>query len=321
MGRASGISDWATRALPFLDSTTPARRYQIRACVAYDAHAGAQIERCREYALAAIAEPIPPEVDDCATAYSALAGSYAFEGDIAEAVEVARRALALAEARRAPDWVSAMAHSIIAMHQLGNGLVTDGRRDAERALELARRSRIPSALVMATYALGWALSFDDPERSVATLSETIELCEAGAIDAVLAPALCQRAVLHLHEGRLAIAVPDLQAGFERSVEIGDARTVGAATLATMPALVLADMADRAAVVLGAIDAGVIWTFVASGYGIFDVSQIAPDVEATLGIEAFAAARARGAAMSYDEAVAFVRTGLSDLALTTAPGGR
>ncbi len=205
-------------------------------------------------------------MDDCATAYCALAGAYAFEGRIAEAVDAARKGIALAEARQAPDWVSAIALAVIAMHQLGNGAISDGHRDAERALTLARRTRIPSTIVMATYALGWALFFDDPERSLAMLSETIELCEAGAIDAVLAPALCQRAVLHLQDGRLGTAVPDIRAGFERSVEIGDALTIGAATLATVMALVQAEMAEAAGVVLGALDAGVIWTFAASGYG-------------------------------------------------------
>ena len=319
MSRAAGIADWATRALPFLDTTTPARRYQIRACVAYDAHAGAQLERCREFALAAIADPIPPEVDDCATAYSALAGAYAFEGKIAEAVDTAREGISLAEARGAPEWVIAIALAVIALHQLGNGKRSDGRGDAERAIALARRTRIPSCLVMATYALGWALSFDEPERSMEMLSETIELCEAGAIDAVLAPALCQRSVLHLQSGRLASAIPGIQAGFERSVEIGDNLTIGAATLATVAALVQAEMAEAAGVVLGAVDAGVIWTFEASGYGIFGAAEMAPDIEAALGAEARATARARGAAMTYDEAVAFVRAALGDLALVGAAG--
>ena len=172
---------------------------------------------------------------------------------------------------------------------------------------------------MATYALGWALSFDEPERSMEMLSETIELCEAGAIDAVLAPALCQRSVLHLQSGRLASAIPGIQAGFERSVEIGDNLTIGAATLATVAALVQAEMAEAAGVVLGAVDAGVIWTFEASGYGIFGAAEMAPDIEAALGAEARATARARGAAMTYDEAVAFVRAALGDLALVGAAG--
>jgi len=312
IGRASGISEWALRALPFLDTTTPALRYQLRSCIAYDAHAAADIERCREYALAAISEPIPPEVDDCCTAYSALAGSYAFEGKITEAVEASRRGIALAEDRGAPDWVRAQAHAVIAMHQLGIGLRSEGRRDAERALELARRTRVPTNLVMATYALGWALSFDEPERSIAVLGETVDLCEAGAIDAVLAPALCQRAALHLQDGRLRDAVPGLRAGFERSVEIRDSLTIGAATLATVPALVQGGMGEAAAVVLGALDAGVIWTFEASGYGIFDAARMEPEVEATIGRTAFEHARARGAAQTYDEAIAFLRASLEAL---------
>lgn len=312
MGRSSGITEWAARALPFLDTTTPARRYRLRACIAYDGHATADFERCREFALAALSEPIPPEVDDCTIAHLALAGSYAFEGKIAEAVDAAERAMALAESRGAPEWVSAITLAVIAMHQLGNGLRAEGLRDAERSLVLARRSRIPSCVVMATYALGWALSFDQPEAAIATLSETVELCEAGAIDAVRAPALCQRAVLRLQAGRLADAVPDIRAGFERSVEIADSLTIGAATLATVSALVQAGQAEQSATVLGALDAGVIWSYGASGYGIFDASEVAPTVEATAGPDAYRAAHARGAAMSYDDAIAFLRSALDGL---------
>lgn len=97
-----------------------------------------------------------------------------------------------------------------------------------------------------------------------------------------------------------------------SVEIADALTIGAATLATVPALLQGGMAERAAVVRGALEAGVIWTFEGSDYGIFDAAQMAPAVEAALGPEGYRTAHERGAIMSYDEAIDFLRAGLDAL---------
>jgi predicted ATPase/class 3 adenylate cyclase len=315
MGRSSGMSELALRALPLVDSTTPERRYRILAAAAWDAHAQAQIDRCMELSLAILAEPIP-EIDYCISGHISLSGAYAFQRDLAEAARFIDEGLAVAEARGAPDWVFANALAVGAMHRLGNGDFAGGRRDAARAVEYAQRSRNPSALALATYALGWSLCGDDDEAAVEALTETIAFCQAGAIDAVLAPAQCQRGVLRFQYGRRADAVQDIRAAFERSVEIADALTIGAATVAAVAALVAEGLPDQAAVVVGALDAEVIFSFGGSGYGVFDPADVRADLEATLPATEFAAARARGAAMTYDEAVAFVRAALAALATAT-----
>jgi hypothetical protein len=74
--------------------------------------------------------------------------------------------------------------------------------------------------------------------------------------------------------------------------------------------------DQAAVVVGALDAEVISSFGGSGYGVFDPAEVRADLEATLPATEFAAARARGAAMTHDDAVAFVRAALAALAIAT-----
>jgi hypothetical protein len=212
--------------------------------------------------------------------------------------------------------VKANVLAIGAMHQLANGRVESGRRDAERALECAQRSRQPSALAMATYALGWALCGVEDDGAADVLTETIELCEAGAIDAVLAPAQCQRGVLRIHAGRRREGILDIRAAFERSVEIVDALTIGAATVATAWALVEQGMCEPAAVVIGMVDSGTIFSFGGSGYGLFDPEEIRARVIGALSPADYASNQARGAAMAYDEAVAFVRIALADLVATT-----
>jgi predicted ATPase len=311
MGRASGTSDWAIRALPFVDSTTPERRYKILCAVAWDAHAQAQIQRCMELSLAVLAEPIP-DTEYFTSAYLSLAGAYAFQGNIEEAMRLVHEALALAEARGAPDWLMANTLAVGAMHQLGNQELESGRVDAQRAVEFAQRSRNPSALALATYSLGWALCGVDDDAAVDALSENIKLCEGGAIDATLAPAQCQRGVLRLHAGRHREGVPDIRAAFERSVEIADALTIGAATMSTVYALAEQRLPGAAAVVMGVLDAGVIFSFGGSGYGLFDLEELRTQIMTALSPSDYASNHGRGAAMSYDDAVAFVRAALADL---------
>ena len=317
MGRAAGISAWAVRALPFIDSTTPLRRYEILACVAFDAHAQGDMDRCREFSLAALRDGVPDDLDYCVMAHTALAGAYAMVGNLAEALRVFDEALELVEARGAPEYVRANTLAIIAMHRLGNRDVEGGRRDAEEAAALAQRSRNPSTMVLSLFALGWSLCQDEPDRAIKTLSETIRLCDAGAIDAVLAPARCLRATLRLQTGQLEHAIPDLRAGFECSVEIGDILTIGAAATATVPALVQAGVPETAAVILGALDQGVIPNFETSGYGVFEVAGLHPQVQSALSEKGrYERAHARGAAMTYDDAVAFVRGALDGLSTQT-----
>jgi hypothetical protein len=206
------------------------------------------------------------------------------------------------------------------MHLLGNDDHDRGREYAERAVVLARRSRNPSTLTMATYALGWSQCADDPDTAITTLTETIRLCEAGSFDAVLAPAMCQRGVLHVTAGRLPEAVQDIRAGFERSVEIRDELTIGAAALASVAVLERLGSAEAAAAILGALDAGVLFNYSGSGYGLFHIDELRSAVAAVLPEEEFAVADRQGAAMSYDEAVVFVRESLTALATTVAAHG-
>jgi len=210
--RASGISDWAQRALPFVDSSTPVRRYEILCCVAWDAHAQARLDECIEIAQRVLREPIPDEIEYCISPYLSLSSAYAMQGRLDDATRTSAEALELIESRGAPDWVHANMLAVFAMGSLGNGDVDQGRRLAEAAVHHAERSRNPSALAMAGYALGWALCDEDSETAIESLSGTIELCQAGAIDAVHAPAVCQRAVLLLLDGKPTEAVRDLQMG-------------------------------------------------------------------------------------------------------------
>jgi predicted ATPase/class 3 adenylate cyclase len=315
MGRASGTSEWAIRALPLVDSTTPERRYKILAAVAWDAHAQAQVERCMDLSLAILAEPVP-ETEYSISGHLSLAGAYAFQRNIEEATRLVYEALALAEARGAPDWVKANALAVGAMHQLGNGELESGRRDAERAVEFAQRSRNPSALALSTYALGWALCGADDDAAEDALTETIAFCETGAIDATLAPAQCQRGVLRLQSGRHREGVLDIRSVFERSVEIADALTIGAATASTVCALALQGMPAQAAVVMGTLDSGVIFSFGGSGYGLFDLEEVRTQITRALSPTDYSSNQARGAALTYDDAVSFVRAVLADLVATT-----
>jgi len=317
MGRASGIAQWSSRALPFVDSTTPLRRFQILCCVAWDAHAHADIEQCRALSERVIVAPIPDDAVFCNSAYVSISGTYAFTGDLTTAIRYLDEGIAVAEARDAPDWVLARTLAVKAFHRLANQ-DPGGRVDAEQAFALAQRSRNPSALAMATYALGWARCGIDDDAAFEHLTETITLCRAGAIDAVLGPALCQRAVISLERGAPGDAVEDIHAAFARSVDIGDALTMGAAAATSIALLIAAGQTEAAAVIVGALDAQAIFNFAGSGYGLFDVEILRATLAETLEPAAYQRAHDQGARMSSEEAVSFARDAMHAL---RAEGGR
>ena len=312
MGRASGISAWGRAALPLVDSTTPKRRFEILSCVAWDAHAQADIEQCRAVAQQMLAEPVPDGIEFCNSGTLVISGTYAFTGDLETALRYLDEGLALVDERGAPAWVMARALAVKAIHRLGNDDLDGGRIDAERAIAFAQESRNPSSLTMATYALGWSLISTDPEAAAGLLTETIELCEAGAIDAVLAPAWCQRALLVLQDGNLVDAVADIHRAFARSVDIADGLTTGASTVATVAVLTATGRAEAATVVLGALDAQVIFNFAGSGYGLFNLGGLRATLTEQLGVAEYERAHGRGGRMSYDDAIAFARDALNDL---------
>jgi len=312
IGRASGISEWALRALPFADATTPTRRFQLRCCAAWDAHANGQLERCIELARAILAEPIPDDVAYFVDPYMALASAHGMLGQVDEAARASELAMELANERAASDFTFGNMLAVIAMSHLASGDVAGGRRYAESAVDHARRSRCPSTIVMATFALGWSLIDDDAATAIEHLTHTIELCRDGAIDAVYAPALLHRASLRLSRDQTADAVVDLRRGFLHSVEIADELTIGAGAVIAIAALARADRPDVAAVIIGILDAEVMPNYWAGGRGARQVDELREELLARLVESEYRAAHAHGASMSYDEAVAYIGHALADL---------
>jgi hypothetical protein len=316
--RSTGVADWAIRALPFVTDTTPRRRYEIRSCVAQELFMRADMDAAREVSFAALAEAIPDDVEYCVGIHVSLAGAYAMEGHLEQALAVYDDAFRLIEDRNPPDVVRAIALGILAMFRLGNGDFGGGRSDAEEALALARRCRNPSTLAMATFSTGWSLCRDDPATASAMFSETIDLCRAGAIDAVLSAALCQRALLRFGAGDMHAAAPEIGAAFRRSVEVGDRLSVGAAAGVIAAMLALAGETDAAATCLGAIEANVIPNFMTLGFRQveLDLDALHEQLQEALGDVPFRRSRERGATMTYEEATDFVRGAIDRLVAVT-----
>jgi hypothetical protein len=221
-------------------------------------------------------------------------------------------AIELANERAASDFTFGNMLAVIAMSHLGGGDVASGHRYAESAVEHARRSRCPSTIVMATFALGWSLIDDDAATAIEHLTHTIELCRDGAIDAVYAPALLHRASLRLSLDQPADAVADLRRGFLHSVEIADELTIGGGAVIASSAMARADRPDVAAVMFGIIDAEVMPNYWGGGRGARQVDELRDELLARLVESEYRAAHAHGASMSYDEAVAYIGHTLNDL---------
>jgi tetratricopeptide (TPR) repeat protein len=193
------------------------------------------------------------------------------------------------------------------------------RGEATVALEIARRLGNPSRLALALYAFGLTLWQSDPADAQAALEEHIQIVRATGYTNVLARVLALHAQLLARAGNLPDAIEALRNGLASAHLNGDLPAT--AVCAARGAFVLAALGEPelAAVLWGAVTEGVLARLGALPPNeTSDHDQLVAAVRSQLGDDRYAAATARGSAMTYEQITAFALAAVEDLRLNSQP---
>jgi tetratricopeptide (TPR) repeat protein len=180
-------------------------------------------------------------------------------------------------------------------------------------VSLARESGNPSNLVNALWALGWAIQHEEPEAALAAFEESASLTRDGASDAVYGSALARIGTLRAPLGDAIGALRALREAISFCHEIGNHTTVVGAFGCGVVTLSVLGHREHAAVLAGAMQAPAFVDIdVFSSQERVENDQTLEQLRETLGSERFAEAEARGAVMSYEEAVEYALAELDRL---------
>ena len=311
----TGIQAWATAGVGRADELDAAHRTVLLGLSAYDAFLLGQFERAATLGGQAIAESDTFTPVLCATvlavSFSALA-----RGDPARAMAVLADGRARLDAAGANDWTAAYLAGIASLAARVSGDDDTARAQAAPGLAVARRVGAPSLLAGALWLHAFAVCDDHPDEALAAAGESVRLTEAGAGDSGYSAALSLGAIIRAGAGDHAGAARDLRTAIVH--EAGTGNRVGMAAAVNRTALVLAcrpDTFEAAATLAGAVAGPVL--------GVFPAYLTQPQEDryrqrlaegvATLGAERYADAQQRGAAMTYDEIIAYTLDQLDLLA--------
>jgi predicted ATPase/class 3 adenylate cyclase len=307
MNNASGIGRWSIRVLHLAEVAPPGYRHSVLGTSAYLAGLlDGDPERARELATAALRDGVPPDSPSAQLAHTALTTAAAFSGDFAGGV--AWMDDALVQTARCGDapYYESIGRSV----RVTASIFVDpeaARRDAETALDLARRIENPSATGLALFVLGWTLQEDDPEGALAKFEESIALSHAGAIDGTLGGALAWSATLKVRTGNISAACASLREAVVFADAIGD-RTIGNTMLEVVDLLMRVGDQRLAARLAGAITEGPF-----QGSGVFTARMEEVIAEAGVGLDPTErdAEWSSGAVAGYSEMLATVLAALDN----------
>ena len=313
LDRGSGIGGWAARAI---NATTAASTWRptVMVSAAYDAYHRGDLDVAEQLAKEAYDTTRNSAPPMAAWAQMARANIAASRGRLDDALAILDDT-----ASWLPDasvYDRHTIHSVIALYTSLTGDSDKALASARIALEAARALGQPSALALALYANGMVLAEVDVDEARQCCQQSIEITEQGASDVVYANAFGTLALISTRGGDVRAALRAARTSIAYAHSIGD-RPPMIGTLHTAGQL-LAPVADpeRFATLAGGILDG--WfkpmSNIIREHDRLPTTALA-DVEESLGTDRYQTARARGAAMSYDELVALVLT-LLDAALTT-----
>jgi predicted ATPase/class 3 adenylate cyclase len=298
-----GVGALATQAVAAAETSEPELRVPVLSCAAYYEWNQGRADRALELVLGAQRDGV---VATTVNPFAPFLGAVVFEmaaGNHARAVEIANETRVVLDAVDNPYAESNFLAGIANFEAMA-GQFEQARADAERALELARRTRNVCVLCAALHGVAWARQRDDPTVALAAAEEYIDLYReygvgTGATSSVLALAGGLRARLGDDTGAVGLFHEAITVARDHGV-----RPQLAATLDwSLSPLLRTGRAEVAATFIGALTNGPL-------AGVADFPLVA-------GNRARAAERSRtvlgdatdgyfgrGAAMSYDELVAY-----------------
>jgi hypothetical protein len=195
---------------------------------------------------------------------------------------------------------------------LGN--VDLARRESAVALEVGQRLASPSLRTLGLYALGLSSWQSDPAAARAALEKHIQISRAVGFDQVTARVLALLAQLESGDDGEAPAALTALGEALSIAHIDDDRPASAVCLARGASIMVAlAQLETAAVFWGAVTHGVFARLTSlPANEIPGHNQMMKTVPSQLGDDRYAAATARGAAMTYEQITAFALAAVEDL---------
>jgi len=304
--QATGMYALAAIALARVDTLTAAQRAVVFNAVAHDAFNRGHYEQAMALGTKTIA--------DSETITFAWLGSLAMvtlatlaAGDLA-----ATRVL-LAEGRRrletdgASDWLTACIYSIISTIASLVGDEETAISSAEQNLAIARRVGAPTLLANALTNHALAIEAQNPHEALVAAEEAMRLVEAGAGANSYSGAAWSAAKLRSAEGDTAGAARAISANVEHIARVGKrGRLTESIRVATLVLAASPHDFEVAATLIGATDGPVLGhnAPILTGRSLERYDRAVADVAAALGEVEYTKARQHGAAMTYDEIVAY-----------------
>jgi hypothetical protein len=319
--RAVGVGAWAERAAERADLGDHATRLTVLGAASFGASnvRGAH-DLAAEYGHRALRDGLCVDAPAGVLAAAAMAVVDMNFGEIDKAIAGLRAAItALTELGDTYGAVTLQAIVPIFLGIAGDFL--SAIAESAVATRGARALGNPTALVTALFAEGLAHVEDDPTHALAAFEESLALTDAGASDIVFGEIQEQLIRLRILLGDLAGAVAAAHTGFDYAVEVGNRLTSVTVLWYALEALVPLGAVELAGTLFGLVDdapeiAPMLSVFV--GPQSIRHAELREQVRAALGDQRFAEFAARGAAMSYDDAVTYFRPELAHLVEHSAP---
>jgi predicted ATPase len=306
--QATGIGRWAEQAILALERSTPGYRTAVLAAAAVAAFYHGDFDASERHARAAVQDGYPPDDPSPFMASFYLALILRYQGQVddgARHLDAAEKAIA---GRENEDYLRSWLQTArVSISQFADD-PDEEIAQARLGMSLAQRTGNPTILVLASYALGWALRHRHPDEALAAFDRCVTLATRGASTVSLATALCYGAQAAASIGDTAGAKARLRDALEECVRNDDWTVLTVGLDAAVDVFSCQGEARAAAVLVGALETTL------APLRFPDVASHGPSVavrtanlaraKQELGESCYEQARAEGVAMSRQDALEF-----------------
>jgi predicted ATPase/class 3 adenylate cyclase len=309
------FADWVELCVPLVEE----RPSELRACVLAAASTAlvsiGEFDRGRALAHEALrdAEAISAEVNVRACAALVMVASN--QGDLDEAYRISREVLDQCDSTTLSGFGAVSPHSLVAVYAAMTGDAETARRHAEQAMSNARRLGNPSTLASTLWVGGLVFHLDEPDRALEYLEEAAALLRQGAFYVSMGIGFAYRARLRDERGELDLALGALDEGLEYFRRVGPQLDISAIFVQMCRTFARNARPEAASILAGVVSIGAIADLSGAGTPTRVARATAPARD-ELGDHAYEQLYARGAAMSYAEAMEYARAQLRELAVTS-----
>jgi predicted ATPase len=307
--RGTGIGQWAEQAIPAAERSTPGHRSAVLGATAMATMTRGDLDATEGYARAAVRDGYPDDDPAPASGVISLAVALMYSGRKAEAARYLDEAEAATRGRDEQNFVRTMIQNL----RVAVSLFADDEEQeitqARLAKKLAEGLGNPSMLAMASYGLGWALRHRDLDEAMAEFDQSVTLNSRGAANStVFALSLSFGARIAASRGDADGASVRLKQALWESARDDAWNTLSGSLDAAVDTFFYLDDLQAAATLAGAFDtafAPLRWPYISiAGPGLTVRTANLERTRQTLGQALYDEAWAKGASMSWQDALAF-----------------